>query len=329
MHKAKVICVGYSNNRPNKRSFRNTHKSNNFLLTHADESSRVIVFTPSTKNPQLHQHMGLGDAGVYIKRSDEMEALYILQQSTDIEISRTASMELAKRILWTTPPPCLSPPAATIRRDTCFNNDRSFYICSFGGCGSKMLQAYLSHFGNTHHIHSRNPPVKLTRVGTSSHPEWFNDIQLEPIIEKQIPCNQIENIKVIFIYRDPIYAIHSRIIPRNTHRISTDHLDNISSDHWNIESVVGNMMDLWKLEDFFDNYTIKNPERNYSIHCINYDKFWNNIPMFNKLVGLPDIPDFYPVKKESDHDFVHAKELKMIYRSLINKMNTFPDMFVV
>lgn len=321
MYKAKIIRAGFLDTRPNKHSFRNTHKHNPFLHTQSGDTSRIVVVNPddnNNNNNQLCDYPHVNDP--------ELQALYILQQSKDDTLSRSASLELATRINWTIPRSEL--PVRT-NNINFFDNDRSFYICSSGGCGSKMLQSYLSHFGNTHHIHSRNPPVKLTRVGTSDRPEWFNDIELQDVIEKQLPYNQIDHIKVIFIYRDPVYAIHSRIIPRNTHRISTDHLDNIGADHWNIESVVGNMMDLWNLEEFFDNYTIKNPERNYSIYCINYDKFWDNIPEFNKLVGLPDIPDFYPVKKESDYEFVHAKELKMIYRSLINKMNTFPDMFVV
>lgn len=307
MHKAKVIKVG-------------SHEDNteNHLISCTSDEKCYVYSTSNNKSDNTKSEKK--------NYSDELQALSILQDSRDENVSKAASIELANRIQWkTTPPACLDIP----RQQCFFNNEKSYYICSYGGSGSKMLQAYLSNFGNTFHIHSRNPPKKLTRVGTEDHPEWFNNIELKPILDRQLPFNQIENIKVIFIYRNPIGAIHSRIIPRKTHRISTDHLNHIDSEHWNIESVVGNMMDLWKLEEFFDNYTIKDEERNYSIYCVNYDKFWDNIYSFNKIIDIPDIPSLYPIKKENEHDIVYEEELNVIYKNMIKKMDDFPPIFVV
>ena len=308
MHKAKVIQVG---------SY--FDKIQNRLESEVSNEKCYIYSSSNDKN----------NNNVKPKKKDydeELQALSILQDSKDENISKAASLEIANRIQWkTTLPACLD-----ISSQQCFfNNEKSYYICSYGGSGSKMLQAYLSNFGNTFHIHSRNPPKKLTRVGTEDHPEWFNNIELKPILDRQLPFNQIENIKVIFIYRNPIYAIHSRIIPRATHRISTDHLDHIGSEHWNIESVVGNMMDLWELEEFFDNYTIKDEERNYSIYCVNYDKFWDNISSFNKIVDIPDIPSLYPSKKETTYDLVYKEQLDEIYKNMMKKMDDLPPVFVV
>lgn len=257
--------------------------------------------------------------------TDDIRILGMLLSSSNKELADHAAMELATRVQWNRVPPSIKKWSS----DTYFNGDVSYYICSFGGCGSKMLQTYLSHFGNTFHIHSRTPPKKLSRVGTVDQPEWFNDIEVMPVIARQIPIEQSKNIKVIYIYRDPIYAIHSRIIPGKTHRISTDHLNNIGSPHWNIESVVGNMMDLWQLEEFFDNYTSKDEERNYQIHCVNYDKFWTNIELFNETMGIPTIPALYPIRRETSHDIIHADKLEKIYGSLIKKMNEFPPVFIV
>lgn len=254
----------------------------------------------------------------------DTELLTALQNSKDPEISREASLEIARRIQWTSPPDFVKAQV----RSSYYNGEHNYYICSFGGCGSKMLQEYLSNFGNTFHIHSRHPPKKLTRVGTPDFPEWFNDIELTPVLERQLPFKQLENTKVVYIYRDPIYASRSRIIPGKTYRISTDHLDNISADHWNIESVIGNMMDLWGLEEFFDNYTKKDPEKNYPIYCVNYDTFWENLPLFNKTLGIPDIPALYPKKKESKYELVYEKELRELYKSLLEKIANFPPVFV-
>ena len=40
-----------------------------------------------------------------------------------------------------------------------------FYVCSYGGSGSKMLCAALRKYGKVEHIHSRNPPDKLCYIG--------------------------------------------------------------------------------------------------------------------------------------------------------------------
>ena len=124
-----------------------------------------------------------------------------------------------------------------------------FYICSYGGCGSKLLTNVLSQYGEAKHIHSRKPPDKLSYIGGSVYSEWFNPIR--------VPSSQIENYKVIYVYKNPIDAIYSRFIyPKHLLHIQTD--INIR-----IEDVVNSKKDLYGIEEFFDNYTTKNPKRNY------------------------------------------------------------------
>lgn len=40
-----------------------------------------------------------------------------------------------------------------------------FYVCSWGGCGSKLLYRYLNKFGKAVHIHDPNPPNELEYIG--------------------------------------------------------------------------------------------------------------------------------------------------------------------
>ena len=258
--------------------------------------------------------------GAELNTIDTQILIALQSQTNDKDIAKAATEELAKRVRW----------SHVAQKKSHYVNENSYYICSYGGSGSKMLQAYLSNFGNTFHVHSRHPPKKLMRVGTKEYPEWFNDIEVVPILDRQIPRYQVEEIKVIFIYRDPIYAIRSRIIPGETYRISSDHLNNITSTHWNIESVVGNMMDLWELESFFDNYTTFDKDRNYKIYCVNYDKFWDNIEKFNEVLELPNVPELYPTRKESTkYKPVYERELRTIYANLLKKMDELPPVFVV
>jgi hypothetical protein len=50
--------------------------------------------------------------------------------------------------------------------------------------------------------------------------------------------------------------------------------------------------------------------------------FWNNISIFNKVLGIPDIKQLYPEKKERLKQIQFQILLNKIYGSLISKMNS-------
>lgn len=202
---------------------------------------------------------------------------------------------------------------------THFNPNMNYYICSFGGSGSTILFKYLSHFGNVYHIHDRFPPINLQHVGKNNtkedvYSEWFNKVE--------IPETDIKNYKIIFIYRNPIKVIYSRLTQVNNPNIP--HLQHIMCDNngdISLADVLKSRKDLYKLEQFFDNYTMKQ-ERNYRIYCVKYEQFWDNIPFFNKIIGIPDIKELYPIKYETPKPIRYREQLSDIYSSLINKMNS-------
>jgi len=199
-----------------------------------------------------------------------------------------------------------------------YNKDLHFYVCSSGGCGSTILFNYLSNFGNVYHIHDRYPPDKLCYTGNINtnepvYEEWFN--------KTEIPENKLSNYKVIFIYRNPIDVIFSRFATPTGPNIT--HMKHVKCDN-NGEIYFGDIInsgkDLYKLEEFFDNYTVLK-ERNYTIYCIKYELFFNNISLLNKALGIPDIKSLYPFKNERKKRYTYVKELATIYYSLINKMS--------
>jgi hypothetical protein len=199
-----------------------------------------------------------------------------------------------------------------------FNKNMNYYICSSGGCGSTVIYNYLSNFGNVYHIHDRFPPNNLTYIGNENtneevYSEWFNNIE--------IPKEKLNNYKVIFIYRHPIEVIFSRFAQAKGPNIN--HLKHIKCDNGgniNIFDVIRHRKDLYKMEEFFNNYTIPS-RRNYEIYAIKYELFWNNISLFNNVLKIPDIVNLYPVKQERLKKYEFVKELNYIYKSLISKMN--------
>jgi len=199
-----------------------------------------------------------------------------------------------------------------------FNKDMNFYVCSSGGCGSTILFNYLSLFGNVYHIHDRFPPKKLHYVGKENtnedvYLEWFNNVE--------IPEDKLKNYKVIFIYRNPIQIIFSRFTQAKNPNVP--HLQHIKCDNngnINFGDVIKTGKDLYKIEEFFDNYVVPT-NRNYHIYAIKYELFWNNISLFNNIMGIPDIKELYPRRFENPKTFIFVKELNYIYNSLIRKMN--------
>lgn len=192
-----------------------------------------------------------------------------------------------------------------------------YYVCSFGGSGSKMLVRYLAKFADyVEHVHGRYPPTELTYVGDSVYYEWFNPTK--------IPQHKLDRIKVIFIYRNPLDAIYSRFD-------NPEHLRHIQCPDINVklEDVVNTKQDLYKVGEFFDNYTKEDPDRNYQIYCVKYEDFFNNIQEFNRILGIPDRPDFYPKEMVTERDKPYYKELTEIYQPLIDKMNKMPFIKIV
>tara|TARA_B100000424_G_C22753264_1_gene406872 strand:- start:59 stop:613 length:555 start_codon:yes stop_codon:yes gene_type:complete len=179
-----------------------------------------------------------------------------------------------------------------------------------------MLCRYLRNFGKVYHIHSRMPPNKLTYpIKTPKCPigsglfEWLGEIEIEN--------NTLHNYTVIYIYRDPVKAIYSRF-----HQ--PKHLTNIQCDrNIKINDLVKEKKDLYKLNEFFDNYT-KSNNRNYKIYCIKYEMFFDNIKKFNSILKLPDKSSLYPIKREKSNDVFNDENIIKIYKNLnlkISKMD--------
>lgn len=204
-----------------------------------------------------------------------------------------------------------------MNKENYYDKNMNYYICSFGGCGSTLLTNYLSNFGNVYHIHDRYPPSKLKYVGKNNsdkevYSEWFNDVD--------IPDTELKKYKVIYIYRNPLYVIYSRLAKPTGP--NTPHLQHIMCDNDGniaLHDVLHSKQDLYKLEEFFDNYSSKK-ERNYHIYCVKYEQFWNNISLFNKVMEIPDIKELYPRKYEKPKKIHFESVLKMIYGNLLQKM---------
>jgi hypothetical protein len=169
-----------------------------------------------------------------------------------------------------------------------------------------MLTNALRKYGNVRHIHSRNPPNNLEYVGNDkngkTYHEWFNGII--------IPEKELNNYYVIYIYRNPSFAIQSRFK-------NPEHLKHIQIDESiKLDNVLKTKKDLYKIREFYDNYTKPNEKRNYKIYCVKYEDIFDKQDDLSKLLGIGKLN----IKNKSSTKN-SIEELDYIYSDLIAEMN--------
>lgn len=186
---------------------------------------------------------------------------------------------------------------------------KTFYVCSYGGCGSQMLCAALKQFGKVEHVHSRKPPDKLQYIGKNwrcgkAYKEWFNG--------KVIPDDKLKDYIVIYIYRNPSFSIESRFINKN----GVDHLVHIQADkNINFQDVLDTGIDLYKIREFYDNYTIPNAERNYKIYSVKYEDIFDRQDELSKVLGVGNLNLVNKSTRETTNE-----RLSEVYKELIDIM---------
>lgn len=181
-----------------------------------------------------------------------------------------------------------------------------FYVCSYGGSGSKMLCNALKKYGIVKHIHSRNPPDNLEYIGNeregNTYMEWFNGIS--------IPDEDLKYYYVIYIYRNPSFSIPSRFKYPN-------HLTHVQIDNSiKLKDVIDSKKDLYKIKEFYNNYTKPNKKRNYKIYCIKYEDIFDKHEELSKLFGIGKLNIVNRSSRKNSN-----KELDYIYGDLISEMN--------
>lgn len=182
---------------------------------------------------------------------------------------------------------------------------RYFYVCSYGGSGSTILADSLKKFGESFHVHSRNPPDILEYIGNSNggntYHEWFNGIP--------VPETELEKYTVIYVYRNPSISIPSRFWHRK-------HLQHIQTDESiTIDDVKSSGGDLFKLKEFHHNYIKPNKNRNYKILCIKFDELFTRQDEISEILGIGKLNIVNKSQRLPD------KDLTAIYAELIQEMN--------
>ena len=83
-----------------------------------------------------------------------------------------------------------------------------------------------------------------------------------------------------------------------------------------LEDVLNSKTDLYKIREFYDNYTKPNEKRNYKIYCVKYGDIFDKQDEFSKLLGIGKLNMVNKSSRKNTN-----KELDNIYSDLIDEMD--------
>lgn len=192
-----------------------------------------------------------------------------------------------------------------------------FYVCSYGGCGSTMLTKFLSQYGTTYHVHSAQPPTKLTHPIDTTYIDNFSSVP--------VPESELSRCKVIYIFRNPTHAQIS--VYGEYHRAHLE-LPNPEKYPNTLAEYALAGVDTLKYKQHYLNY-MKFESRNYQIIGVNYHKLWDRDTLEELFWALQLPPGAilkFPHKAERTHntptEIVDA--LNVINTELIDIINASP-----
>tara|TARA_B110000902_G_scaffold239028_1_gene287390 strand:- start:97 stop:393 length:297 start_codon:yes stop_codon:yes gene_type:complete len=82
-----------------------------------------------------------------------------------------------------------------------------------------------------------------------------------------------------------------------------------------LKNVLDSKKDLYKIIEFYDNYTKPNEKRNYKIYCVKYEDIFDKQDELSKLLGIWKLNIVNKSSRKNN------KELDNIYSDLIDEMD--------
>ena len=193
---------------------------------------------------------------------------------------------------------------------------KHFYICSYGGSGSYLLESFLKKFGETYHIHSRSLPSKITKV----HREKFTH---------EIESSNQERF-VIYIYSRPAYSLLSRASYGNLHWFNIEvpaSVMRLIPNREEREKYFELKEDLINYEQFWDNYVFH--KSSFPVLCLNFHYLWDNLSVLCDFCGIDRSHiNQFPKQREPSHGNRIPEDKNNLFTSLNNKIDIFPKAFI-
>jgi hypothetical protein len=188
-------------------------------------------------------------------------------------------------------------------------NSKKIYIHSFGGVGTRTFYEFIKKY---------RPVNGQVNVHNGFPPELHHQERM------------------VYLYGNPCEAVMSfyrRNLELNgwfkNEYCKINNLENFEAN--TLEEYIEMGKDYYQLENHFDKYSTQDK---FPMLLIKYEKLWDNLDYILAYLNLESYKSDFPKKRERNSKFKNLSESQQekflrIHERLINKMNKFPDIYVL
>jgi hypothetical protein len=208
------------------------------------------------------------------------------------------------------------------------NNELKYFVVSYGGVGTHMITPMINDSDWLFHI------IRDRKKGHLKYPEHIRTV---PSSFKEYGYQG--KVKLIYIFGDPINSVLSHFRRRLSHKKSwcKHHCLNVQGDFkkfkesWDLKDYLKNGVDLFRLEEHFDNWTTVDPQSiDFDYMILKYETANKHEEQIKDFLNT-DVPLNFKMRNSdwrNESEEIKARLVDM-YGSLLEKCDQFDEIRIV
>jgi hypothetical protein len=208
------------------------------------------------------------------------------------------------------------------------NNELKYFVVSYGGVGTHMITPMINDSDWLFHI------IRDRKKGHLKYPEHIRTV---PSSFKEYGYQG--KVKLIYIFGDPINSVLSHFRRRLSHKKSwcKHHCLNVQGDFkkfkesWDLKDYLKNGVDLFRLEEHFDNWTTVDPQSiDFDYMILKYETANKHEEQIKDFLNT-DVPLNFKIRNSdwrNESEEIKARLVDM-YGSLLEKCDQFDEIKIV
>jgi hypothetical protein len=208
------------------------------------------------------------------------------------------------------------------------NNELKYFVVSYGGVGTHMITPMINDSDWLFHI------IRDRKKGHMKYPQHIRTV---PSSFKEYGYQG--KVKLIYIFGDPINSVLSHFRRRLSHKKSwcKHHCLNVQGDFkkfkesWDLKDYLKNGVDLFRLEEHFDNWTTVDPESiDFDYMILKYETANKHEEQIKDFLNT-DVPLNFKIRNSdwrNECEEIKARLVDM-YGSLLEKCDQFDEIKIV
>jgi hypothetical protein len=208
------------------------------------------------------------------------------------------------------------------------NNELKYFVVSYGGVGTHMITPMINDSDWLFHI------IRDRKKGHLKYPQHIRTV---PSSFKEYGYQG--KVKLIYIFGDPINSVLSHFRRRLSHKKSwcKHHCLNVQGDFkkfkesWDLKDYLKNGVDLFRLEEHFDNWTTVDPQSiDFDYMILKYETANKHEEQIKDFLNT-DVPLNFKMRNSdwrNESEEIKARLVDM-YGSLLEKCDQFDEIRIV